>query len=87
MTSKTARQRRLAAKSSRKKRALRGPFCVWLSGGFRRAVCLTTVKFITLAKPFTMLFIHIADNSLKINWLALRVHSGETPRQKIKILH
>ena len=32
MTSKTARQRRLAAKSSRKKRALRGPFCVWLSG-------------------------------------------------------
>lgn len=62
-------------------------FAFGLVGGFRRAVYLTTVKFITLAKPFTMLFIHIADNSLKINWLALRVHSGETPRQKIKILH
>jgi hypothetical protein len=84
MTSKTARQRRLAAKSSSKKRALRGPFAFGLVGGFRRAVYLTAVQFIALAKPFTMLFIHIADNGLKINWLALRVHSGETPRQKIK---
>lgn len=87
MTSKTARQRRLAAKSSSKKRPLGARFAFGLVGGFRRAVHLTTVKFITLAKPFTMLFIHIADNGLKINWLALRVHSGETPRQKIKILH
>ncbi len=79
--------RRLAAKSSSKKTGPCGPFCVGLVCGFRRAVHLTTVQFIALAKPFTMFFIHIADDSLKINWLALRVHSGETPREKIKILH
>ncbi|AVJ88514.1 conserved hypothetical protein [Klebsiella pneumoniae] len=56
-------------------------------GGFRLTTHLATVQFIALAKPFTMFFIHIADNGLKINWLALGVHSGETPRQKIKILH
>lgn len=87
MTSKTARRRRRAAKSSSKKRAPWGPFCVWLNGGFRLTTHLATVQFIALAKPFTMFFIHIADNGLKINWLALGVHSGETPRQKIKILH
>ena len=79
MTSKTARRRRRAAKSSSKKRAPGGPFCL--------TTHLATVQFIALAKPFTMFFIHIADNGLKINWLALGVHSGETPRQKIKILH
>lgn len=87
MTSKTARRRRRAAKSSSKKRAPGGRFAFGLMGGFRLTTHLATVQFIALAKPFTMFFIHIADNGLKINWLALGVHSGETPRQKIKILH
>lgn len=87
MTSKTARRRRRAAKSSSKKRPLGARFAFGLMGGFRLTTHLATVQFIALAKPFTMFFIHIADNSLKINWLALGVHSGETPRQKIKILH
>ena len=87
MTSKTARRRRLAAKSSSKKTGPQGPVCVGLVCGFRLTTHLATVQFIALAKPFTMFFIHIADNGLKINWLALGVHSGETPRQKIKILH
>jgi BMFP domain-containing protein YqiC len=77
--------RRLAAKSS-KKTGPQGPVCVGLVR-LPPGCYLTTVQFIALAKPFTMFFIHIADNGLKINWLALGVHSGETPRQKIKILH
>lgn len=70
MTSKTARRRRRAAKSSSKN----GPgarFAFGLPGGFRLTTHLATVQFIALAKPFTMFFIHIADNGLKINWLAL----------------
>lgn len=69
------------------KRPLGARFAFGLMGGFRLTTHLATVQFIALAKPFTMFFIHIADNGLKINWLALGVHSGETPRQKIKILH
>ena len=34
-----------------------------------------------------MFLIHIADNSLKINRMALRVHPGETTCQKIEVLH
>ena len=86
MTSKTARRRRRAAKSSSKNGPW-GPVLRLRMGGFRLTTHLATVQFIALAKPFTMFFIHIADNGLKINWLALGVHSGETPRQKIKILH
>ncbi len=77
-----AGQRRAAVKT-----ALGARFAFGLMGGFRLTTHLATVQFIALAKPFTMFFIHIADNGLKINWLALGVHSGETPRQKIKILH
>ncbi|SQC14814.1 Uncharacterised protein [Klebsiella pneumoniae] len=87
MTSKTAGgdagQRRAAVKNG----PLGARFAFGLMGGFRLTTHLATVQFIALAKPFTMFFIHIADNGLKINWLALGVHSGETPRQKIKILH
>lgn len=66
------------------KRPLGARFAFGLMGGFRLTTHLATVQFIALAKPFTMFFIHIADNGLKINWLALGVHSGETPRQKSK---
>ena len=76
-------QRRAAVKNG----PLGARFAFGLMGGFRLTTHLATVQFIALAKPFTMFFIHIADNGLKINWLALGVHSGETPRQKIKILH
>ncbi len=70
MTSKTARRRRRAAKSS-KNGPLGARFAFGLMGGFRLTTHLATVQFIALAKPFTMFFIHIADNGLKINWLAL----------------
>ena len=70
--------------SSSSKNGPLGPVLRWLNGRLPPDYSPATVQFIALAKPFTMFFIHIADNGLKINWLALGVHSGETPRQKSK---